>query len=100
MYDVGTEHWQVVVINCHVPHWRRAKEYVAQLRIEYVRTMERGPVIVVADFNYDLRRRGAETEMDRELQLLVEVRRLQDVSYNGAPGPSHYPAPEGSHRQG
>ena len=27
---------------------------------------------------------------------VLEEMRLQDVSYSGAPGPSHYPAPEGS----
>ena len=96
MYDVATEHGQVVIINCHVPHGRRVKEYVAQLRMEYVRALERGPVIVVGDFNYDPRRRGAETEVDREVPKFVEEMRLQDVSYSGAPGPSHYPAPEGS----
>ena len=60
---------------------------MAQLRIEYVRALERGPVIMVGDFNYDPRRRGAETEVDREVRLFVEEMRLQDVSYNGAPGP-------------
>ena len=65
-------------------------------RIEYVRALERGPVIVVGDFNYDPRRRGAGTEMDREVRLFLEEMRLQDVSYHGALGPSHYPAPEGS----
>ena len=82
VYDVVTEHGQVVVINCHVPHWRRVKEYVAQLRMEYVRALERGPVIGVGDFNYDPRRRGAETEVDREVRLFVEEMRLQDLSYN------------------
>ena len=96
MYDVATEHGQVVIINCHVPHGRRVKEYVAQLRMEYNRALERGPVIVVGDFNYDPRRRGAETEVDREVRKFVEEMRLQDVSYSRAPGPSHYPAPEGS----
>ena len=96
LYDVATEHGQVVIINCHVPHGRRVKEYVAQLRMEYIRALERGPVIVVGDFNYDPRRRGAETELDRELRTFVEEMRLQDVSYSGVPGPSHYPAPEGS----
>ena len=96
VYDVATEHGQVVVINCHAPHRRRVKEYVAQLRMEFVRALEREPVIVVGDFNYDPRRRGAETEVDREVRLFVEEMRLQDVSYNGASGPSHYPAPEGS----
>ena len=95
VYDVATEHGQVVIISCHVPHGRRVKEYVAQLRMEYIRAMERGPVIVVRDFNYDPRRRGAETEVDREVRMFVEEMRLQDVSYSGAPGPSHYPAPEG-----
>ena len=42
------------------------------------------------------RRRGAKTEVDREVRLFVEEKRLQDVSYSGAPGPSHYLAPEGS----
>ena len=69
---------------------------MAQLRIEYIRALERGPVIVVGDFNYDPRRRGAETEVDRSVGKFVEEMRLQDVSYSGAPGPSHYPAPEGS----
>ena len=96
VYDVATEHGQVVIINCHVPHGRRVKEYVAQLRMEYIRALERGPVIVVGDFNYDPRRRGAETEVDREVQKFVQEMRLQDVSYSGAPGPPHYPAPEGS----
>ena len=96
VYDVATEHGQVVTINCHVPHGRRVKEYVAQLRMEYVRALERGPVIVVGDFNYNSRRRGAETEVDREVRMFVEEMRLQDVSYSGAPGPSHYSAPEGS----
>ena len=96
VYDVATEHSQVVIINCHVPHGRRVKEYVAQLRMEYVRALERGPVIVVGDSNYDPRRRGAETEVDREMGKFVEEMRLQDVSYSRAPGPSHYPAPEGS----
>ena len=93
VYDVATEHGQVVIINCHVPHGRRVKEYVAQLRREYMRALERGPVIVVAYFNYDPRRRGAETEVDREVRKFVEEMRLQDVSYSGALGPSHYPAP-------
>ena len=96
VYDVATEHGQVVIINCHVPHGRRVKEYVAQLRMEYIRALERGPVIVVGDFNYDPRRRGAETEVDREVRMFVEDMRLWDVSYSGAPGPSRYPAPEGS----
>ena len=69
---------------------------MAQLRMEYVRALERGPVIVVGDFNYDPRLRGAETEVDREVRMFVEEMRLQDVSYSGAPGPSHYPAREGS----
>ena len=96
VYDVATEHGQVVIINCHVPHGRWVKEYVAQLRMEYIRALERGPVIVVGDFNYDPRRGGAETEVDREVRKFVEEMRLQNVSYSGAPGPSHYPAPEGS----
>ena len=96
VYDVATEHGQVVMINRHVPHGRRVKEYVAQLRMEYIRALERGPIIVVADFNYDPRRRGTETEVDREVRKFVEEMRLQDASYSGARGPSHYPAPEGS----
>ena len=32
------------------------------------------------------------------MRKFVEEMRLQDVSYSGAPGPSHYPAPEGSAR--
>ena len=96
VYDVATQHGQVVIINCHVPHGRRVKEYVAQLRMEYVRVTERGPVIAVVDFNYDPNRKGAETEVDKEPKPFVEEIGLQDVSYNGAPGPSHYPAPEES----
>ena len=96
VYDVATEHGQVVIINCHVPHGRRVKEYVERLRMDYIRPLERGPVIVVWDFNYDPRKRGTETEVDREVRMFVEEMRLQDVSYSGAPGPSHYPAPEGS----
>ena len=96
VYDVATKHGQVVIINCHVPHGRRVKEYVAQLRMEYIRALERGPVIVVGEFNYDPWRRGAGTEVDREVRMFVEELQLQDVSYSGAPGSSHYPAPEGS----
>ena len=96
VYDVATGHGQVVIINCHVPHWRRVKEYVAQLRMEYIMALEREPVIVVGDFNYDPWRRGAETEVDREVRMFVEEMRLQDVSYSGVAGPSHYQAPEGS----
>ena len=96
LYDVATKHGQVVIINCHFPHRRRVKEYVAHLRMEYVRALDEGPVIVVGDFNYDPQRRGAETEVDREVRMFVEEMRLQDVSYSGAPGLLHYPAPEGS----
>ena len=96
VYDVATKHGHVVITNCHVPHGRRVKEYVAQLRLQYVRALERGPVIVVGDFNYDPRRRGAETDVDREVRMFVEETQLQDVSYSGAPGPSHCPAPEGN----
>ena len=95
VYDVATEHRQVVIIKCDVPHGRRVKEYVAELRMEYIRALERGPVIVVGDFNYHPRRRGAQTEVDREVRMFVGETRLQDVSYSGAPGPTHYPAPEG-----
>ena len=91
VYDVAREHGQVVIINCHVPHGGRVKEYVAQLRIEYIRALERGSVIVAGDFNYDTRRRGAETEVDREVRMFVEKMRLQDVSYSGAPGPFALP---------
>ena len=87
VYDVATEHGQVVIINCHVPHGKRVKGYVAQPGMEYVRALERGPVIVVGDCNYDPRRRGAETEVDREVRLFVEEMRLQDVSYSEVPGP-------------
>ena len=52
VYDVATEHGQVVIINCHVLHGRRVNEYVVQLRMEYMRVLETGPVIVVGDFNY------------------------------------------------
>ena len=96
VYDVATEHGQVLIINCHVPHGRRVKEYVAQLGIEYIRALEGGPVIVVGDFNYDPRRRGAETEVDRKVRKFVEEMRLQDVPYSRAPGPLHFPTPEGS----
>ena len=96
VYDVATEHGQVVIINCHVPYGRWVKKYVTQLRMEYMRALERGPVIVAGDFNYDPRRRGTETEVDREVRMFVEEKRLQDVSYSGAPGPSHYSATEGS----
>ena len=96
VYDVATEHGQVVIINCHVPHGRRVKEYVAQLRMGYIGALKRGPVIVIGDFHHDPRRRGAETEVDREVGMFVEELGLQDVSYSGAPGPSHYPAPDRS----
>ena len=96
VYDVATEHWQVVISNCHVPQGKRVKEYVVQLRMEYVRAPERGPVVVVGAFKYDPRGGGAETEVDREVRLFVEQMRLQDMSYNEVPGPLHYPAPEGS----
>ena len=89
VYDVATEHGQVVIINCHVPQGRTVKEYVAQLRMEYIRALEKGPVFVVGDFNYHPRRRGTETEVDRKVRMFVEEMRLQDVSYSGAPGPSH-----------
>ena len=93
---MATEHGHVVVINCRVLHGTRVMEYVAQVTMEYVRALDRGPVIVVGDFNHNPRRRGAETEVDREVQLILEEMRLQDVSYNGAPGPPHYPEPHGS----
>ena len=96
VYDVAWKHRQVVVIICHIPHGRRVKEYVAQLRMEYVRALQRGPVIVVGDSNYDPRRRSSETEVDRGVRLIVEEMRPQDVSYHGAPGASRNPAPEGS----
>ena len=94
MYDVATQHGQVVIINCHVRHEERIKEYVAQLRMQYVRALDRGAVILVGYFNYDPRRRrnDAETGMDGEVRLFAEEMRLQDVSYNGAPGPAHYPS--------
>ena len=41
VYDVAMEHGQVVLINCNVSHGRRVKEYVAQLRMKYVRALER-----------------------------------------------------------
>ena len=40
-YNVATEHGQVVIINCQVLHGKTVKEYVAQLRMEYVRVLER-----------------------------------------------------------
>ena len=39
VYGVAKEHGQVVIINCHVPYERRVKEYVAQLRMEYIRAL-------------------------------------------------------------
>ena len=51
VYDAAMEHGQVVTIKWHVPHGKRAKEYVLQLRMEYGRVLETGPVIVVGDFN-------------------------------------------------
>ena len=72
VYDVATQHGQVVTINRHVPHGKRVKEYVEQLRMEYVRALERGQVIVVGNFNFDPRRNGTETEVDQELRLFVE----------------------------
>ena len=82
VYDVLTEHGQVVITNCHIPHGKRVKEYVAQLRMDYVRAVERGPVIVVGEFNYDPRSSGAETKVNQEVRLFVEEMGLQDVSYN------------------
>ena len=52
---------------------------------------------MVGDFNYNPRRSSAETEMDREVRLLVEEMRLQDVSYNGAAGPLTLPGTGGKH---
>ena len=46
---------------------------------------------MVVNLNYDPRRRGVETEVDREVRLFMKEMRLQDVSYSGAPGSSHYP---------
>ena len=46
MYDVATEHGQVVFINYHVAHGKRVKEYVAHLRMEYVRALGRGAVFM------------------------------------------------------
>ena len=42
VYDLATEHGLVVIINCHIPHGGRVKEYVAQLRMEYIRALEVG----------------------------------------------------------
>ena len=75
VYDVATEHGEMVIIKCHIPHGKRVKEYVAQLRMEYVSALERGPVIVVGDFNYDPWRSGAEREMDKKVRLFVEEMR-------------------------
>ena len=96
VYDVATEKGQVVIINCHVRHGRSVKGYVAQLRMEDIRALGSGTVIVAGDFNYDPRRRGAETEANNEVRMFAEEMRLQDVSYSGAPGSSHYPALKGS----
>ena len=60
---------------------------MAQLRIEYVRALQKGPVTVFGDFNYNPQRQGAETDVDQEVRLFVEKTGLQDVSYNGARGP-------------
>ena len=95
VYDVATEHGKVVIINCHIPQGGMVKEYVAQLRMEYMGAVERGTVIVLGDFNCDHLMRGAKTEVDPEMRMFVEEMQLQDVSYSGALGPSHYPAPEG-----
>ena len=100
VYDVATEHGQVLIINCHVPHGRRVKEYVAQLRMEYIRALERGPVIMVGDYNYDPRRRGAETEVDREVRMFVEEMRLQDVSYSGGQATRTTRHRKAAHRRG
>ena len=40
MYGVATQHRQVVIISCHVPHGRHVKEVVAQLRMPYVKATE------------------------------------------------------------
>ena len=64
--------------------------------MDYERATERALVILVGAFNYDPTRRGTDTEVDREIRQFVNESRLQDVSYNGTPGPSHYPAPRGS----
>ena len=100
VYDVAREHRQVVIINFAVPHGRRVKEYVAQLRMKYIRVLEGGPVIIVWDFNYDPRRRGAETEVNREVRMFPEDMRLQDVSYSGAPGPRNTRHRKAAHRCG
>ena len=96
VYDVATQHRQVVTINCVVPHGRRVKGFVAQLRMEYVRAMQRGPVVVLGYYSYDPNWQSAETEVDREVKMFVQEMGLQDMSYNGAPGPSHYPAQKGN----
>ena len=62
----------MVIINCHVGHGKRVKEYVPHPGMEYVRALDMGPVIVVGDFNYGLWRRGAETEMDGAVGLVLE----------------------------
>ena len=49
--DVAIQHGQVVIINCHVRHEKRVKQYVGQLGMEYVLAVERGEVILVGDFN-------------------------------------------------
>ena len=64
VYDVAPQHGQVVIGNCHVPHGRRVKEFVAQLREQYVRAMHRGRLVVVGDFNSDPRGKTAETEVE------------------------------------
>ena len=56
VYELATLHGQVVIINCHVPHGKTVKEFGAQLRMEYVRALQKGPVIVVGDFSYDSQR--------------------------------------------
>ena len=54
LYNVATQHGQVFIINCYIPHGRRAKEYVAQLRMEYVNATEQGPVMLAGDSNMTL----------------------------------------------
>ena len=46
VYDVATQQWQMVIINCNVPHGRQVEDFVAGLRIEHVMAMMGGLVAV------------------------------------------------------
>ena len=67
---MATKNGNMVIMNCHVPHGKRLKEYVEQFRMEYVKAAGRGAINLVGDFNYDPSRAGMETEVDREMREL------------------------------